>query len=114
MATEIKTIKIEEWEDIRELVMMSIGTDKGSWFADPSFGSDLRKLRQAGKINSKTAGTVQRMILESLNWLKTDSLVSKIACQAEQAGKNQISYTVTVERPKGQQPIIIKDVWNAV
>ena len=110
----IKTIKVEDWADIKELVKMSIGTDKSSLVADPSFGSELWMLRQAGKINSKTAGTLQRMILESLNWLKADSLASEITCQAEQTGKNQISYTVTVVRPHGRQPITVKDVWNAI
>jgi hypothetical protein len=31
--------KIENWQDIKELALMSIGTDKGSWRADPGFGS---------------------------------------------------------------------------
>ena len=46
---------IESWNDIRELVLMSIGTDKGTWWADPNFGSDLWILRQEGKVTGKTA-----------------------------------------------------------
>ena len=30
--------KIENWQDIRELALMSVGTDKGKWWAYPEFG----------------------------------------------------------------------------
>jgi len=113
-AVKMDAVKIEQWANIKELVSMSIGTDKGLWWADPTFGSELWKLKQSGKVNSKTAGTVEQIILESLAWLIADRLVSNITCRAEQTGKNQIAYTVTVLRPDGGQPIIIKDVWNAV
>jgi phage gp46-like protein len=106
-------IKIESWADISELVLMSIGTDRGSWWADPHFGSDLWMLKQEGKINGKTAGTVQRMILECLDWLKTDGLAKHITCYAEQSGKNEIRYEITVERPAGNA-VQVRDVWYAV
>ena len=106
-------IRIENWNDIRELVFMCIGTDKETWWADPSFGSELWKLRQEGKVNSRTVGRVQQMILECLAWMKNDGLAAGIDCQAEQAGKNEIAYFVTVVRPNGES-VLIKDTWNAI
>lgn len=108
-----RAIKIENWTDIRELVLMCIGTDKGTWWADPSFGSELWILRQEGKINSRTVGRVQQMILDCLKWLKEDGLAANIECHAEQIGKNEIAYSVTVYRPKGD-PVIVKDTWDAI
>jgi phage gp46-like protein len=108
-----KTVRIEDWTSVRELVLMCVGTDKGSWWADPSFGSELWILRQEGKINNRTAGRVQQMVLGCLLWMKNDGLAADIECFAEQAGKNEIAYCVTVTRPKGD-PVVVKDVWNAV
>ncbi|MDR2663015.1 MAG: phage GP46 family protein [Treponema sp.] len=106
-------VRIEAWEDLAELIRMSVGTDRGSWWADPDFGSELRILKQEGKITGKTAGTLQRMILECLDWLKADGLAKNIGCYAERAGKNEIRYEITVERPRGA-PVLVKDVWYAL
>jgi phage gp46-like protein len=109
----ITPVKIENWSDVRELVLMSIGTDRNSWWADPAFGSDIWKLRLAGKIDSQTAGTFQRMLQECLAWLKDDGIVSDSICTAERSGKNEIAWSVTVLR-LDREPVIIKDMWNAV
>jgi phage gp46-like protein len=111
--TDKNVVKIENWTGISELVQMSVGTDKGSWWADPDFGSEIWKLRQAGKVDSRTAGTFQQYLRESLKWLKDGGLVEDILCSAEQSGKNEIAYTVTALRPD-TEPLIIKDVWNAL
>jgi phage gp46-like protein len=103
-------IRIQGWADIRELALMSIGTDKGAWWADPGFGSELWLLRQTGKVDDRTAGTVRRMLDECLAWLKEDGLAGGIACTAERGGKNGITYAVTILRPDGD-PVIIKDTW---
>jgi phage gp46-like protein len=110
---KINPIKIEHWADVRELALMSIGTDKGSWWADPAFGSELWILSQEGKVNNKTAGTVQRMLADCLQWLKDEGIAAGIDCTAEQSGKNEIAYTVTVLRPNGN-PVIVKDTWHAL
>jgi phage gp46-like protein len=107
------TVRIEHWTDVRELVLMSIGTDKGSWWADPAFGCELWKLRQAGKVDNRTAGTVQQMIQDCVQWLKDDGLAGDLTCAAERSGKNEIAYTVTVLRPD-TKPLIIKDLWHAL
>jgi phage gp46-like protein len=105
-------IGIEHWAGVRELVLMSIGTDKGSWWADPGFGSDLWISRREGKVNGRTAGTVRRALDECLEWLKRDGIAAAVDCRAEWSGKNEIEYTVTVTRPNGD-PVIVRDTWHA-
>ncbi|QQO10315.1 phage GP46 family protein [Breznakiella homolactica] len=111
--TETSTVKLEQWTDIRELVLMCIGTDKGTWWGDPTFGSELWKLRQTGKVDGKTTGMVQQMILDCLWWLKEDGLAAEISCEAFQAGKDTIAYSLQVSRPDGTS-LTIKDVWNGI
>jgi phage gp46-like protein len=109
----VNTVRIEQWDDIRELALMSIGTDKGAWWADPAFGSELWLLRKNGKVDGQTAGTVRRMVLECLQWIVTDRLAAKINCTAERTGKNEIRYHVTIIRPNGNN-VLLTEVWSAV
>ena len=105
--------KLENWLDIKELVLMSIGTDKGRSWAFPEFGSELWELYQTGKIDGNTAGKVRQMILDSLQWLIDDGLARNIDCTAERTGKNRIEYTVTVRKPDGND-VKVEDSWNAI
>ena len=105
--------KIENWASAEQLVRMSIGTDRGTWHADPSFGSDLWLLRRAGKNDGGTSGTLERMVRESLQWLVTGGIASSVECRAERTGKNRIGYTVTVKKTGGES-ISIKEAWDAV
>jgi phage gp46-like protein len=107
------TAKIEHWADIRELVKMSMGTNKGAWWADLDFGSELWLLRQKGKIDGQTAGALRQMVLQATQWLVTDKIVNTIDCQAERTGKHEIPYTVTVVQPNGDSALI-KEVWNVL
>jgi phage gp46-like protein len=107
------TARIENWTDIRELVLMSIGTNKGTWWADSEFGSELWLLKQTGKTNEQTVGTFRRMVLEAVQWIVSDGLAQKIECDAERSGKNAIAYTVVIYRASGDNETI-KEVWNAV
>jgi phage gp46-like protein len=108
-----KTIRIENAFDIRELVLMSIGTDKGTWWRDPAFGSELWLLKQNGKVSGETAGTLKRMILECLKWLADDGLAQEITCAVERTGKNTIAYHVMVTQPAGGG-VSIEGVWNVI
>lgn len=105
--------KIENWQDIRELALMSIGTNKGTWWADTDFGCELWKLKQTGKVNGATVETARRMILESLSWLKQDGLAKDINCIATQSGKNSIAWVVQIYRPNGET-ISVEDSWNVI
>ena len=107
------SIRVEQWASIEELVRMGISTDKGRWHSDPGFGSELWLLKQTGKVDSQTAGTLERMVRESLQWLAADGLALSVDCSAQRNGKNRIDYTVTVIRPDGS-PAIVKEVWDAV
>jgi phage gp46-like protein len=113
MERDNKTTTVEGWNHIRELAKMSIGTDKGRWWADPNFGSEIYLLKETGKVDGKTAGTFKRMLQECLAWLVTDGLAKKISCAADRTGRNEISYTVEITRPDGNKSYI-KDVWNGV
>jgi phage gp46-like protein len=104
---------VEDWADIRELVLMSVGTDKGAWWADPEFGSGLWLLRQRGKVTGETAGELRRMILEATAWLVADGLARKIECAAERSGKDRIDYTVTVYHSDTDR-FFVTGVWDAV
>lgn len=106
-------VKIENWASIEELAAMSIGTDKGTWWADPAFGSDLWLLKKEGKVDGRTAGTLERMVRECLHWLIDSGLAAAVDCTAEQNGKNRIDYQATVRRPHGS-PVILKEVWSVV
>jgi phage gp46-like protein len=105
--------KIENWNDMRELVCMSIGTDKGTWWANPGFGSELWLLKKSGKIDGQTAGTFRRMLEDCLRWLVDEGLAAKVICEAEGAGKTAIAYRVTVIRPGGGS-LSVTEVWSAL
>lgn len=105
--------RLENWQDIRELVLMSVGTDKERWWADKDFGSEIWKLRQTGKITPTTVGTFRQMVLDSVQWLIDDGLAESIDCEAEQQGRNTIAYCVTVHRPDGDT-IEVKEAWNGI
>jgi phage gp46-like protein len=104
--------KLENWADIKELALMSIGTNKGSWWADPNFGSDLWLLKREGKVDGNTAGTFARALRECLSWLVSDGLCESVDAQAERAGKNAIAYAITLSKPDGNSDLIT-EVWNA-
>lgn len=92
---------------------MSIGSDKGRWFADPEFGSELWILKQTGRVDGLTAGTLARMVRESLQWLVAGGLARGVDCEARRAGTDRIDYTVTVTRPDGSAAVI-EEAWNVV
>jgi phage gp46-like protein len=92
---------------------MSLGTDKGSWFADPSFGSELWLLKKEGKVDGQTAGKLERLARESLEWLVKDGLALAVDCAAERSGKNRIDYQVTVTRPLSS-PVIVREAWSVL
>jgi phage gp46-like protein len=109
------SVRIEQWAGIRDLALMSIGTDKGAWWADPDFGSELWLLKKEGKVDGQTAGILERMVRDSLRWLVDDGLAAAVDCTAERSGKNRIDYQVDIRRPDGSlvEPRI-KEVWNVI
>ncbi len=107
----MEPVRLEDWSSIQTLVEMSIGTDRGTWWADPEFGSDLWKFRQSGKLVPEMVEDVRREILRCTAWIVADGLASKIECATEQAGRTRINWVTTVTRPEGS-PVQIAGVWD--
>jgi phage gp46-like protein len=105
--------RIEQWASIQELARMSIGTNKGTWFADLTFGSELWLLKKEGKVDGQTAGKLERIVRESLKWLVDDGLAASVNCAAERNGKNRIDYVATVTRPNGSL-VELKEAWSVI
>jgi phage gp46-like protein len=105
--------KIESWQDIQELASLSIGTDKGSWWADPDFGSELWLLKSEGKTDGNTEETLARLLRECLAWLVRDGLCESIDVRTERSGKHRISYTVTLFKLSGGSAAIT-EVWSVI
>lgn len=104
---------LESFLSIRQLVEMSVGTDRGTWWADENFGSKLWLLRKSGKTGPSLASDVKQALLDCLAWLKADGLVSDIAVETEPIGKYRVDYSITVTRPDGSTDLI-KDAWNGI
>jgi len=113
MAAAGEAARIEQWAGIEELARMSIGTDKGAWYADPGFGSELWLLRQTGKADGQTAGILKRMVRESLQWLVDGGLASSVSCSARRGGRNRIDCEVLIIRPDGIG-VGFEEAWNVV
>ncbi len=107
------TALLEDFASIPVLVEMTLGTDRGRWWADPDFGSDLWILRQSGKTGPELEKDVQREVIRSLSWLKADGLAKEITCETEVAGKNRINYRVMVTKPDGGDEFVT-GVWNGL
>jgi len=105
--------RIENHASIEELVRISLGTDRGTWHADPNFGSDLWLLKREGKVDAQTAGTVERMVREALRWLVDDGLARSVEARAERSGRDRIDFVVAVTRPDGST-VLVEEAWNAV
>jgi phage gp46-like protein len=108
-----KPISLGNWANIEELARMSIGTNKGTWAQDPSFGSELWLLAHTGKADAETTGVLERMVREALQWMLEDNLAQSIEVAAERNGKNRIDYRVIITKPDGSQTTI-EEVWNAI
>ena len=113
MATAHSIARIDRPGDIKVLVEMSIGTDRGTWWADPSFGSDLWLFRQRGKVDTRTASAVRQEILRCTRWIVDDGLAQSIECEAWLNDKTRVDYRVLVTRPDGSTELI-EGVWDGI
>ncbi|WP_020613097.1 phage GP46 family protein [Sediminispirochaeta bajacaliforniensis] len=104
------TVAIENYMSISVLVQMTLGTDRGRWWADPEFGSDLWLLRQTGKTTADLLTDVKQEIIRALSWLKDDGIAEDVECETELTGKNRINYNVKITKPSGASEII-EGVW---
>lgn len=79
---------------IKNKILKTLGTKKGSWWADPSFGTDLSQVK---KINQTTATEVENLIHESLFWMIRDGEVEDIKVEVQNSEPNRIDYRITVQ-----------------
>lgn len=105
------TINLNNYQDIRYLVLMNINSNKSSWWADNNFGSNLF-LIQKSKISKYTANEVKRIISDSLEWIVKDNLAKSINVNTE-IEKNRINWIVEIIKPDGENELI-EGVWNNV
>lgn len=97
------TARLEDFDSIAQLVEMILGTDRGRWWADPSFGSDLWLIRARGKIDETTDLDVFRRVAEeALAWLISDGIADRIEVTPQRSA-SVIRYTVTVFSPNGSK-----------
>lgn len=89
---------------------MLVGTEKGSWFAGPAFGSDLHTIE---KVDGNTTFVVQRMIVRATRWLLDDGLAADIAVETLRLGRNGISWQAVITRPEGGDELV-EGIWHAV
>lgn len=103
------TVDLNDYKNIKYLVLMSINSNKNKYWADDDFGSDLFKLNKA-KIEKSTHNVVKRIIEESLSWIEDDGLAKSIEVTAKANVKNRIDWTVEILKPN-EETELIKGVW---
>lgn len=104
-------IDLNNYQDIRYLVLMTINSSKNKWWADSNFGSNLF-LIQKSKISKYSANEVKRIISESLEWIMKDNLAKNINVNTE-IEKTRINWTIEIIKPDGENELI-KGVWDNV
>lgn len=102
--------EIKKTDDIKILVLMSIFTDKGMWWGNDNFGSEIYTLL-GGKLTKETVVTFKRMLEECLSWIITDGIANEINVEAKLKDRNAIEYKITVVRPN-EKDEIINEVWT--
>jgi len=105
------TVALEQWRSITLLAAMTLGTDQGTWWGDPEFGSRLWVLRQSGKVDEAMVQAVKAEVVRALGWMKDGGLISvDPAVEAWQNGRNRIDYRVRMTRPTGVVDVM-EGVW---
>lgn len=108
--TKVNEFSLENYSNIETLALMSIHTDRGAWWADTDFGSELYTLK-GSKITNETPSIVCSMLIECLAWLKKDELAKDIEIETKLKDKNSVYYKVVIIKPEGKN-ILIEDVWQ--
>jgi len=97
------TAQLENYTALEQIVGMTLGTDRGRWWADTEFGSDLWLIRARGHVDETTDLDVFRRICEeALAWMITDGLVKEISVSPARKDKTTISYQVSLLLPTGK------------
>jgi len=73
-------------------IHMSLAVEKGSWWLNPDFGSELPKLRRE-KANEATARLVKSYVLAALKWMVAAGKLTSVTVTTEVV-KSRINYLV--------------------
>lgn len=102
--------EIKKTDDIKTLALMSIHTDKGMWWGNDNFGSEIYTLL-GGKLTKETLATFKAMVEECLAWIVADGIASEINVEAKLKDRNTVEYKIIVARPN-EKDEIINEVWT--
>lgn len=96
-------MNIEAYQDIRQLVDISLRTTLGEWWADEALGMSL----QGGKLDQRTSPIfLKSSIEEALAWMVEDGIVSDILVETDTQGKTRMDYLITLTKPDGDTLIL--------
>lgn len=88
------------------------GSDRGGWWADPTFGSRLWLLRRS-PLTDAVVTKAKEYATEALQDLVTDGLCSSCMVEAARNG-DALGMSITLYRD-GQEPVLLtyQDLWTA-
>ena len=92
--------------------------DRRGWWADliseiesDKIGSELWRLEATGKVTTATAVELESILTDAFAWMIEDGLSNKIDISAVRTGANEITATVDIFRPDGDN-IPLKFIWD--
>jgi len=92
--------------------------DQQGWWADliseplsDEIGSKLWTLWREGKIIDATVIEMEAILTDAFTWMIDDGIAAKVVVNAERLGQNEITGTVDITRPTGEN-IPLKFVWD--
>lgn len=89
-------------------IIMSLAVKKGSWWFNPTFGSELHTLARA-KATDSTAQLVKTYVQSALKWLISSgkltsvTVITEIIPSSGSAQRGRINYLVTAIAPAGNE-----------
>lgn len=100
---------LETDSGLESAILISLLTDKGSWWADPDFGSELYQLK-GQKANDETTRSVKATVEDCLAWMVNDGVAGSVTVDVERQAGLLLAIGVSVTRPDGT--VVPKYVYN--
>ena len=92
-------------------------SDRGGWWADPTFGSRLHLLMRSGKLLKNTPETCRQYILEALKPLQDSGILGEVEVAVTTTGepKNGLAAEIKCHKPDGSaETLRFDDLWDYV
>ncbi len=106
-------------EGLRTAVIVSLFTDRGSWWGDAlaaipgdQIGSDLWQLareKRSDDVLARARETARR----ALDWLLEDGVAEAVTVTAEYQDFDRLAMSIAIDRPAGRELIRFADIWAA-